>query len=214
MTEQTKINRISAIACPILRDDIDTDALIPVSENTRMETKGFGDALFASWRYTDVAARTPDPTFILNTEPFRRAEILLAGRNFGCGSSRESAVWALRDYGFKAVIAVSFNETFQRNCVENGIMPLIVEENDAAALAATVLANPIAPISIDLASMTAAADAHYPLKLDPFYRRLIAEGMTESDLLRQFVPEVQAAADRLSAHAPWRRGHWQPTITE
>lgn len=210
MTENTKTLLVHAIACPVLKDDIDTDALIPVSENTRMETTGFGDALFASWRYIDVAARTPDPEFILNIEPFRRAQILIAGSNFGCGSSRESAVWALRDYGIRAVLAVSFNETFQRNCVENGIIPLVLDAAAIASLGASVLANPTVPITIDLDGMAIVVKTSYPLKLDRFYRNLMVNGITESDLLRQFGPEIRAATERSNTRHPWRSAQRLP----
>lgn len=133
------ITRLHAVALPLLRDNVDTDELIPVSENTRVSQTDWGDGLFAGQRYFPGAAgeagRVPDPAFILNRPPFDRAAIVVSGANFGCGSSRESAVWALRDYGFRAVVAVSFNETFKRNCIINGVAPLTVSAADATRLA-------------------------------------------------------------------------------
>ncbi len=132
--------------CRWLRDNVDTDELIPVSENTRVSQTGWGDGLFAGRRYLPGAGGEagrirPIPAFILNRPPFDRAAIVVGGANFGCGCSRESAVWALRDYGFRAVVAVSFNETFERNCIINGVAPLAVPAADAARLAAAVIAR-------------------------------------------------------------------------
>ncbi len=183
---------IEAIACPLFRDQIDTDALIPVSENTRLSSQGFGDALFAAWRYTNIAARTPDPEFILNRAPFSAAQILIAGRNMGSGSSRESAVWALRDYGFKAVIAISFNETFLQNCVANGIWPLIVNAEDVAALCAAVEANPYSQVKIDLDARCITANKGYPFQMDLYFSRLLGEGLTEDLLLESRRPAILA----------------------
>ena len=190
---------LEAIACPLPRDGIDTDALLPVSENSRLSANGFGDALFAAWRYTNAAARVPDRDFILNRAPFDKAEILIAGRNMGCGSSRESAVWALRDYGFKAVLAISFNETFQQNCVANGLWPLTLEPPAIAALAAEVTASPFEPIRIDLDARRIDACMSHPFALDAYHARLLGEGLTEDALLERYRPAIVARVKRLSA---------------
>ncbi|WP_337050199.1 3-isopropylmalate dehydratase small subunit [Serratia fonticola] len=123
------LNTFQSIACPLMRDNIDTDALLPTSENTRIAVAGYGESLFAFWRYLDLASRTPDPAFVLNNPTYQSAQILLSGANFGCGSSRESAVWALRDFGFRVIIAKSFNETFLRNCITNGLAPLTADND-------------------------------------------------------------------------------------
>jgi 3-isopropylmalate/(R)-2-methylmalate dehydratase small subunit len=190
------MSRLTALACPLPRDQIDTDALIPVSENTRLSTTGFGDALFASWRYSNIQARMPDPNFILNKEPFDRAQILISGRNFGSGSSRESAVWALRDYGFRAVLAISFNETFLRNCIANGLWPLTLSEADIASLCKAVTAAPKRPITIDLPAQTVTAEQNYSFGLDPYYRRLLVKGLTEDELLARLRPQIDALASQ------------------
>ena len=180
------MKRLEAIACPLPRDEIDTDALLPVSENSRLSATGFGDALFAAWRYKDITARVADPDFILNHQPFDRAEILIAGRNMGCGSSRESAVWALRDYGFKAVLAISFNETFEQNCVANGLWPLRLDADAIAAIAAFVTTSPSKTIRIDFDARTVQAGKSYAFILDAYYGRLLGEGLTEDALLERY----------------------------
>ena len=190
---------LEALACPMLRDGIDTDALIPVSENTRLSSKGFGDALFASWRYTDIARRTPDPDFILNQAPFCLAKILVSGRNFGSGSSRESAVWALRDYGFEAIIAVSFNETFQQNCVHNGIWPLTMMQEPCAELAKAVLASPERALRIDLERRLVVADRPYAVSIDAYLAHLLLEGLTEDALLLRYGEAIRRKLEEIEA---------------
>jgi 3-isopropylmalate/(R)-2-methylmalate dehydratase small subunit len=190
------VSRLEGIACPLVRDQIDTDAFIPVSENTRLTGTGYGDALFAAWRYKDIAARLPDPEFVLNRAPFDRAQILVCGRNVGCGSSRESAVWALRDYGFRVVLAISFNETFLRNCVANRIWPLQMAEADATALAAEVAGDPERPIAVDLVDRSVVARHRYLFEADPYYLHLLIEGLSEDDLLERHEAEIDAVARR------------------
>ena len=192
------MSRLEAIACPLVRDQIDTDAFIPVSENTRLTGTGYGDALFAAWRYTDVAARIPDPDFVLNRAPFDRAQILICGRNVGFGSSRESAVWALRDYGFRVVLAISFNETFLRNCVANRIWPLQMAEADVTALAADVADDPQRPIAVDLSDCTITARRRYAFDADPYHLHLLVENLSEDELLGRYEREIAAAVQRLS----------------
>jgi 3-isopropylmalate/(R)-2-methylmalate dehydratase small subunit len=204
------IHRLRAIALPLLRDNIDTDELIPVWENTRLNTVGWGDGLFAAQRYLDGVAHTPDPRFILNQTPFDQAEILIGGANFGSGSSRESAVWALRDYGFQIVIAISFNETFLRNCIVNGLAPLQVSRTDAEQLVAAVQLAPADGVLADLRGRILRHGA-WPSEravtflLDDFYCDLLTTGRTENDLLSQFQTDIDARRKTLVAVAPWLR---------
>ena len=187
------ITTLNAVALPMLRDNVDTDELIPVSENTRVSESGWGDGLFAAQRYLDGLGHTPDPNFILNQTPFNRSEIVVSGANFGCGSSRESAVWALRDYGFRIVVAVSFNETFKRNCIINGLAPLVVSREDAERLAAEVADNPETGVFVDLERGTLRYGEHgAPIKfqLDPFYVALLTSGRTEDDMLGAFQADI------------------------
>ncbi|HVC31477.1 MAG TPA: 3-isopropylmalate dehydratase small subunit, partial [Steroidobacteraceae bacterium] len=111
--------RLTAVAAVLLRDNIDTDAIIPSREIRAVSKTGLADGLFANWRYLPGQGRTPDPGFALNDPAFQGARILIAGENFGCGSSREQAVWALAEYGFRALVAPSFSSIFHRNCLRN-----------------------------------------------------------------------------------------------
>ncbi|MDZ4374483.1 MAG: 3-isopropylmalate dehydratase small subunit, partial [Phenylobacterium sp.] len=115
---------VTAVAAPLLRANVDTDAIIPSREMRTVSKTGLADGLFAGWRYTEVGGREPNPAFALNQPAYADAAILLGGPNFGCGSSREHAVWALHEFGFRAVIAPSFSPIFQNNCVRNGIAPV------------------------------------------------------------------------------------------
>ena len=123
-----KFERLTAVAAPLLYVNIDTDAIIPSREMRSGKKTGLAAGLFAGWRYTQIGSRDPNPQFVLNRPEYIDARILLAGENFGCGSSREHAVWALREYGFRALIAPSFSPIFYNNCVRNGIVPIRLAE--------------------------------------------------------------------------------------
>lgn len=139
------------IAAPLLRINIDTDAIIPSREIGRVSKEGLADGLFANWRYREPGRREPDPDFILNQPPFDRASILLGGRNFGCGSSREHAVWALAEWGIRAVIAPTFGSIFASNCLMNGLLPVRLEESAIDTIAGAVRADPAGnQVTVDL----------------------------------------------------------------
>ena len=205
------INKLHAIALPFPRDNVDTDELIPVSENTRASMSGWGDGLFAARRYLDGAGRTPNPDFILNQPPYDRARIIVSGSNFGCGSSRESAVWALRDYGFRVVVAISFNETFKRNCIINGLAPIAVSRADTADLTDEIARDPSAGISVDLEHQTLHVGAPdrpgrvIGFDLDRFYAALLIGGQTEDDMLGALQNDIDHRRDTLAAAQPWLR---------
>ena len=134
---------LTSVAAPLLRDNVDTDAIIPSREIKSVSKAGLADGLFAGWRYTEIGGREPDPAFVLNQPACAGAEILLSGENFGCGSSREHAAWALAEYGIRAIVAPSFNPIFRGNCVRNGIVPV--------ALPAEVVAGLVGgPVTVDL----------------------------------------------------------------
>jgi 3-isopropylmalate/(R)-2-methylmalate dehydratase small subunit len=207
------LTRLYGIALPLLRDNIDTDELVPVWENARTSSTGFGDALFASHRYLDGPGHTPDPSFILNQPPYTRARIIVGGENFGCGSSRETAAWALRDFGIHVVLAVSFNETFQRNCIINGIAPLAVSGEDAKHLARGILHDPARGLTVDVreglvfqgevAPQASTAARTISTSLDAFYRELLLTGRTEDELLAELRPRIDALRVSRRAAAPW-----------
>src|SRR5690349_19777158 len=133
---------LTAVAAPLLRANVDTDAIIPSREMRTVSKSGLADGLFAGWRYTAVGGRDPNPDFPLNQPVYAGARILLGGENFGCGSSREHAVWALHEYGFRAVIAPSFSPIFQNNCVRNGVAPVELPAASIEAIADYVGEDP------------------------------------------------------------------------
>ena len=137
-----KFIELTAIAAPLLRINVDTDAIIPSREMTRVSKEGLSDGLFAGWRYAEPGSRDENPDFILNQAPYRHAEILLAGLNFGCGSSREHAVWAMAEWGIRCIIAPSFGAIFYGNCVRNGILPVVLSNDIVASRASRVEMDP------------------------------------------------------------------------
>jgi 3-isopropylmalate/(R)-2-methylmalate dehydratase small subunit len=202
------ISHLHGIALPLLRDNVDTDEIIPVWENTRFETVDWGDGLFAAKRYIDGAGHTSNPHFILNKTPFDRATLLVSGVNFGSGSSRESAVWALRDYGFRAVIAVSFNETFMRNCIINGVAPLMISRIDAEDLVMSIISAPCVGVTLTLQDGILRHGADPPgrsiaFQLDGFYCDLLTTGRTEDELLGNWQADIDMRRKRMLESSPW-----------
>lgn len=178
---------LTAIAAPLLRDNIDTDAIIPSREMTSVSKTGLADGLFAGWRYlgTATGGRDPDPSFVLNQIDYAGTQILLAGANFGCGSSREHAAWALAEYGIRAIVAPSFNPIFRGNCIRNGIVPAVLDAGVIAALAAAVEGDPrTRRITIDLNAQTVAGPdsvAHaFPIAEEA--KEMLIEGLDAIDL--------------------------------
>ena len=190
--------RLSAVAVPLLEDDIDTDIIIPSREITTTGKTGLAAGLFAGRRY--LAGRIPDPAFILNRPDYVDAGILLAGANFGSGSSREHAVWALREYGFRAVVAPSFSPIFAGNCVRNGMLAAVL---DAASIGHLAAAGQ--PVAIDLPGQTiTAADARsFAFAVDAEAKAMLLDGLDAIALTLQSADAIAAwqAADR--TERPW-----------
>lgn len=182
---------------PLLRDNVDTDAIIPSREMKSVSKSGLADGLFAGWRYAAPGTRTPNPDFVLNDPAFAGATILLSGANFGCGSSREHAVWALAEYGFRAVIAPSFNPIFRGNCVQNGILPVPLD--------AAPLAEAPQPLTIDLARQEVAdADGQvWSFDIDAEAKEVLLGGLDTIEMTWRHRAAIDAhrAADRL--RRPW-----------
>ncbi|HEV3038849.1 MAG TPA: 3-isopropylmalate dehydratase small subunit [Candidatus Angelobacter sp.] len=168
----------TGIVAPLQRENVDTDQIIPKQFLKRTERTGYGDFLFFDWRY-DGNGR-PNAQFSLNQPAYRRATILLAGKNFGCGSSREHAVWALRDYGFRAVIASSFADIFSTNCVKNGIVPVALSPVAVVEFMARAFTGSFS-LKIDLEQCTVAAQDGFvcSFQMDPFQRACLLEGTDE-----------------------------------
>ena len=194
MTAFPPVPLVEGVAAPLLRDNIDTDAIIPSREIKGVGKTGLADGLFAGWRYTE--GRTPDPAFILNDPHYAHAPILLAGDNFGCGSSREHAVWALHEYGVRAVIAPGFAPIFQSNCLRNGIVPVVLDAATIATLGDRVTVNLLAQTVT-----SGAVTASFGIDLEA--RAMLTEGLDAIDLTLKNAAAIAAfhAADRTAR--PW-----------
>ncbi|MFZ5704081.1 MAG: 3-isopropylmalate dehydratase small subunit [Pseudomonadota bacterium] len=193
----TPFTTLSSVAVPLLRDNVDTDAIIPSREMKSTGRTGLAEGLFAPWRYTDVAARVPDPAFPLNQSDAAGAQLLLGGANFGCGSSREHAVWALAEYGIRCIIAESFAPIFRANCIRNGILPIGLERALVDSLAWQI-------VEVDLTAQTVAAGNRttaFAIEEEP--RQMLLEALDAISLTLKSLPEIDAwtAADR--ARRPW-----------
>jgi 3-isopropylmalate/(R)-2-methylmalate dehydratase small subunit len=167
---------------PLDRANVDTDQIIPKQFLKRIERSGYGEFLFNGWRY--LADGTPDPSFILNEPHYRGASILLTGKNFGCGSSREHAPWALLEYGFKVIIAPSFADIFTMNCTKNGILTAIVEEEQVAELMRRAQTYLDYQLSVDLESTRVWDDVGFSANfaIDDFRRKFLMEGLDDIGL--------------------------------
>jgi len=197
---------LTAPAVPLLRDNIDTDTIIPSREIKSVSKRGLADGLFAGWRYRAAAGRVTEPTFVLNQARFAGAAILLAGDNFGCGSSREHAVWALVDYGFRAILAPSFAPIFHDNCINNGVLALCLPRATVAALAATLLEVPGEPtLTIDLERQELAAPATslITFSMDVDARLRLLEGLDAIDLSLRKLTDLDAFYRRDRQDRPW-----------
>ncbi len=193
----TPFTTLTSTAVPLLRDNVDTDAIIPSREMKSTGRTGLADGLFAPWRYLDAVARTPDPAFPLNQPQAKGAQILLGGANFGCGSSREHAVWALVEYGIRCVIAESFAPIFRGNCIRNGILPITLDRAVVDSLGWQTL-------DVDLTAQTVTVDGKsHAFTIEEEPRQMLLEGLDAIALTLKSLPEIDAwtAADR--ARRPW-----------
>lgn len=196
------------VAAPMLIDNVDTDQIIPSREMKTVSRDGLGEGLFAGWRYLDPVARTPDPEFVLNQTRFQNASILLAGLNFGCGSSREHAVWALKEYGVRCIIARSFGEIFHANCGRNGILPVVLEAGAIDALTAFVSGGESGRrIEIDLGEQRVSPvsdDAlSWRFEIDAYQKRLLMEGLDPIGLTLTRLPEIEDFIGQDKQRRPW-----------
>ena len=195
------------VVLPLLRDNIDTDAIIPSREMRTVSRSGLAAGLFAPWRYLDPDVRTPNPEFPLNQTEYNGASILLAGDNFGCGSSREHAVWALMESGFRAVIAPSFATIFRNNALRNGLLTVALAQHDLDELVAWVSADPAAnAIQLDLKACTIESDPEKKKKVfsvDPTARDMLLKGLDEIGLTEQSMDLVTRFEEQDQARRPW-----------
>lgn len=191
----TPFTHLTALAMPLIRDNVDTDAIIPSREMTSVGKTGLADGLFAGWRYTGIGSRTPDPAFVLNDPAYADARILLGGANFGCGSSREHAAWALAEYGFRVIVAESFNPIFRNNCVRNGILPIAL---DARALADA------GKLTIDLPAQTVTCGGIvHAFAIDAEAKAMLIGGLDAIDLTLLRATEISAFRAADATRRPW-----------
>ena len=198
------------LAVPLNRDNIDTDQIIPKQFLKSIKKSGFGPNLFDAWRYKDegfpgqdISNRKINKEFILNQEKFINSDILISKKNFGCGSSREHAVWSLMDFGFKVVIAESFADIFYNNCFNNGLLPIAVSEHEISTL--LDLSNKRKEIEIDLQNQIIFVEdneiAHF--EIDPFRKKCILEGLDEIGLSLTHSPEIKEFERKHYLKSPW-----------
>jgi 3-isopropylmalate/(R)-2-methylmalate dehydratase small subunit len=200
-----KFTVLRAIAAPLLRDNIDTDIIIRIERLVGASSRSaLGQHAFGAWRYR--ADGSEEPGFVLNREPYRRAQILLAGRNFGCGSSREGAVWALRQLGFCAVLAPSFGDIFFNNCFQNGVIPARLELTAIERLARQVEADPeLNLVTVDLLrSVVIAPDGgETGFVIDQLRRQALIAGLDDIALTQKRADEIAAHETADRARRPW-----------
>jgi len=191
-----------SIAALMDRSNVDTDQIIPKQFLKKVERSGFGIHLFHDWRY--LADGSDDPAFELNNPAFRGARILVAGDNFGCGSSREHAPWALADYGFNTIISTSFADIFYNNCFKNGILPIVVDRAQLGRLMQAIREQPGIRFTIDLEHQrVTAAGEIYGFEIDAFRRSNLLQGLDEIGLTLQYAGKIDSFEQGQRQQLPW-----------
>ena len=202
----------TGIVAPLDRPNVDTDAIIPKQYLKSVERAGFGANLFDDWRYLqpgepgdDHSARAVNPDFVLNRAPYDKASVLLARENFGCGSSREHAVWALNDFGFRAVVAPSFADIFFNNACKNGLLPVALAGELVDMLFALVAKNTGYQLQVDLQNQTVGGDgfAAARFEIDGFRKNCLLNGLDEIGLTLEHEAAIRAYEEKRRADAPW-----------
>ncbi len=204
---------LTGLVAPLDRANVDTDAIIPKQFLKSVRRSGFGPNLFDAWRYLDsdetgknAAARRPNPDFALNEPRYQGAQILLARRNFGCGSSREHAPWALGDYGFRSIIAPSFADIFFNNCFKNGLLPIVLSESEVDGLFHQTAAFPGFTLTIDLERQSVATpdgSSAFSFDIDPFRKHCMLNGLDDIGLTLKHAESIRAFEDKRKAEQPW-----------
>jgi 3-isopropylmalate/(R)-2-methylmalate dehydratase small subunit len=202
----------TGLVAPMDRENVDTDAIIPKQFLKSIKKSGFGPNLFDEWRYLDHGeagqdprSRRPNPDFVLNQDRFQGASVLLARRNFGCGSSREHAPWAIQQYGFRALIAPSYADIFFNNCFKNGLLPIVLPEHRVAALFDDVAAFPGYRLTIDLERQvvtTPSGDA-IGFDVEPFRKECLLGGLDDIGLTLRHADEIRAFEAERLLKQPW-----------
>lgn len=208
-----KFTLLNGLVAPLDRANVDTDAIIPKQFLKSIKRTGFGPNLFDEWRYLDHgepgmdnSKRPLNPDFSLNQPRYQGATILLARKNFGCGSSREHAPWALQQYGFRAIIAPSFADIFFNNCFKNGLLPIVLAETQVGRLFDEVKAFPGFRLIIDLEKQlvgTASGSESFPFEVDAFRKHCLLNGLDDIGLTLQQADKIRAFEERHIAMQPW-----------
>ncbi len=201
----------TGLVAPLDRENVDTDAIIPKQFLKSIKKTGFGPHLFDAWRFLDIgepgmdlSKRRPNPDFVLNQPIYKDATILLANKNFGCGSSREHAPWALQQYGFKAVIAPSFGDIFYNNSFKNGFLPIVLTEFEVMRLFDEARANVGFKLTIDLPAQLVKSGAQsFHFDIDPFRKECLVNGWDEIGLTLRHSDEIKAYEEKRKRSEPW-----------
>jgi 3-isopropylmalate/(R)-2-methylmalate dehydratase small subunit len=201
-----KFTVLEGIAAPIMRINIDTDVIIPSREMKRVSKEGLSDGMFSNWRYTEPGGREENPDFILNQEPYRQASILLSGDNFGCGSSREHAVWAMAEWGIRCIITPGFGNIFYGNCVLNGILPVVLDNDVVEELARQVEADPannLIKVNLKKCVVTGPDGNKHTFKIAPADQEMLLEGLDGIAVTMRRDDEILAFQGRDRLKRPW-----------
>ena len=207
-----KFTIFTGVVAPLDRANVDTDAIIPKQFLKSIKRTGFGPYLFDEWRYLDrgepemdCSERPLNPEFVLNDPRYQTARILLARDNFGCGSSREHAPWALADYGFRVIIAPSFADIFFNNCFKNGILPIVLNNKIIDDLFRIAVGQEALRLTVDLPSqeLQFADGAMISFEVDPFRKHCLLEGLDDIGLTLQYDEEIRSFEQKRRTEAPW-----------
>ncbi|HLS58617.1 MAG TPA: 3-isopropylmalate dehydratase small subunit [Paracoccaceae bacterium] len=198
-----KFTRLTGVAAPLPMVNVDTDMIIPKQFLKTIQRTGLGRNLFDEMRYDDDGNENPD--FVLNKPAYREAKILVAGANFGCGSSREHAPWALLDFGIRCVIAPSFADIFYNNCFKNGILPIVLPQEEVDKLLDDAERGANATITVDLEKQEISGPdgGTIPFEVDPFRKHCLLNGLDDIGLTMEKVDRIEAFEKAYAARAPW-----------
>jgi 3-isopropylmalate/(R)-2-methylmalate dehydratase small subunit len=200
---------LTATAAKLDQVNVDTDQIIPKQFLKKIERTGFGIHLFHDWRFLDDAGQKINPDFILNQSRYQGAQILVAGDNFGCGSSREHAPWALLDYGFRSIIAPSFADIFYNNCAKNGILLVALPEASVQQLFTEIEENVGCELTVDLPNQKVQSPKglEFSFEIDPFVKHRLLNGLDDIGWTLQYQSEIESFESNYQKQAPWMFVH-------
>ena len=196
----------TGIAAPLMQINIDTDAIIPSREMKSVSKKGLEDGLFAEWRYLSLTTRKENPEFVLNQDPYRSASLLLTGENFGCGSSREHAAWALYQWGIRVIVAPSFGSIFYNNCIQNGILPVVLGPEKIKELQTFVELNPAVnqlTVALRATIISAGSNICYPFAIEPSDQQNLLQGLDAIGSTLKMMSSIEAFEENDIHRRPW-----------